>query len=104
MKLLPRVIGTTLFISTAIVSHQSLAADGAALYKSKGCVACHGPTAMGTVGPRIAGIQANYLAEQIILIRDGKRASGKSPMMAGVIKSVTDDEAKAIAEYLSKLK
>ena len=105
MKLKQIIFGScAITLAAAFAASSVQAADGEALYKAKGCVACHGATAMGAVGPRLAGIQANYLSEQFILIRDGKRTSGKSGMMAGAVKSVSDDEAKAITGYLAGLK
>ena len=89
------LVAAPLFFSSAAV------AGGADLYKAKGCAGCHGGDGMGAVGPRLAGQQEKYIAEQFKLIRDGKRASGKSPMMAGAVKNVSDADADAIAAYLS---
>jgi cytochrome c len=103
MKRLTAIIGLAL-LGSLLMSSQVGAADGSALFKAKGCAGCHGPTAMGAVGPRLAGIQAPYLFDQFKLIRDKKRTSGKSGMMAGAVKNVTNDEAKAITDYLGGLK
>ncbi len=103
MKLFSGVIGAAVVAIPMMFSQAAIADDGAALFKSKGCAGCHGPTGMGTVGPRLAGQMEKYLNEQFALIRDGKRTSGKSGMMAGAVKSVSDSEAAAIAGYLSGL-
>ncbi len=102
MKSTLRVLGAAL-VAAPLFFSQAAVADGSALYKSKGCAGCHGADAMGAVGPRLAGQQEKYIAEQFKLIRDGKRASGKSPMMAGAVKSVSDADADAIAAYLTGL-
>ncbi len=102
MKLIKGVIGAALVAVPMMMSQGAVAADGKAIYGSK-CAGCHGPTGMGTVGPRLAGQQEKYLVEQFKLIRDGKRTSGKSAMMKGAVASVSDDDIKAIAAYLSAL-
>ena len=103
MKLFSGVIGAAV-IATSLVFSSSAFAGGADLFKSKGCAGCHGPTGMGAVGPRLAGQMEAYIVEQFKLIRDGKRASGKSGMMAGAVKGVSDGDAAAIASYLAGLK
>ncbi len=102
MKLLSGIVSAAV-IAVPMMFSTAASADGGALFKAKGCAGCHAPNAMGAIGPRLAGQQEKYIAEQFKLIRDGKRASGKSGMMAGAVKSVTDDEAAAIAKYLSAL-
>lgn len=104
MKLPNAMIGIPLILGSPLLTQTATAADGAALYKAKGCPACHGPTGMGTIGPRLAGLQANYLLEQFKLIRDKKRTTGKANLMAAAVSKVTDEEEKAITDYLSKLK
>ncbi len=102
MKLLKGVVGAAVLAIPMMMSQGAIAADGKAVYGAK-CAGCHGPTGMGTVGPRLAGQQEKYLVEQFILIRDGKRTSGKSGMMKGAVASVSDDDIKAIAAYLTAL-
>ena len=82
------------------------AADpGAAAYQAKGCGGCHGAdgktTPMGTY-PKIAGQSAVYLLAQMKDIKSGTRANGQTAMMKPIIAGVSDDEMKAIAEWLSK--
>ena len=89
-------------VAASMIMSQGAFADGKGTYGAK-CAGCHGPTGMGTVGPRLAGQQEKYLVEQFQLIRDGKRTSGKSAMMKGAVASVSDDDAKAIAAYLAAL-
>lgn len=83
------------------------AADGAALYKEKTCNACHGPTGNKPLMPdypKIAGQNAKYIEKQMQDIKSGARANGNSAAMKGVMHLVSDDDIKAIADYLSKLK
>ena len=103
MKLFSGIVGAALVAAPLMFSNAAVA-GGADLYKAKGCAGCHGPTAMGAVGPRLAGQMEKYVLEQFKLIRDGKRASGKSGMMKGAVASVSDGDAAAIAKYVAGLK
>jgi cytochrome c len=83
------------------------AADGAALYKSRACHACHGEDAKTTilpVYPKLAGQNAPYLLDQMRAIRDGTRTNGMAIAMRPLMASVPDDEFKSIADWLSTLK
>ncbi|MEB4591626.1 cytochrome c [Candidatus Thiothrix sp. Deng01] len=82
-------------------------ADGAALYTSKACASCHGAdakTSILPVYPKLAGQNAEYLLEQLKDIRDGKRTNGQAAVMKPIVASLTDDEAKELADYLAGLK
>ncbi|MBI4809355.1 MAG: cytochrome c [Nitrosomonadales bacterium] len=94
-------------IIAASVSGVSNAADGAKLFAEKTCTACHGKVGNKPLMPdypKIAGQNKAYIEQQMIDIKSGKRANGNSAAMKGVMVIVTDDEIKAIAEYVSKLK
>lgn len=87
-------------------SGTALAADGATLYKEKGCVACHGEDAKTTLMPnfpKLAGQNAAYLYAQMIDIKTGKRANGLSAAMAKPIEAVSDEDLKAIGDWLATL-
>lgn len=105
MKLLPIVAAVTL--SSAMVSGQALAADGAKLYADKTCTACHGKdgkTPLMPDYPKIAGQNAKYIEKQMVDIKSGARANGNSAAMKGVMVIVSDAEIKTLAEYVAKLK
>ncbi|HHL32660.1 MAG TPA: c-type cytochrome [Oceanospirillales bacterium] len=102
MKLFTGVVGAAV-VAIPMLFSTAAVADGAALYKAKGCAGCHKADAMGQVGPRLAGQMEAYVLEQFKLIRDGKRASGKAGMMKGAVSKVTDAEAAEIAKYVSGL-
>lgn len=85
----------------------ALAADGAALYAEKTCVACHGKEGKKPLMPdypKIAGQNAKYIEKQMTDIKSGARANGNSAAMKGVMEIVSDADIKALADYLSKLK
>jgi cytochrome c len=97
----------TLLAAAFIASPAIAAMDGAALYKDKTCNACHGPTGNKPLMPnypKLAGQNAAYMEQQMKDIKSGARANGQSAAMKGVMHLVNDEEIKAIADYLSKLK
>lgn len=83
------------------------ALDGAALYASKTCIACHGKDAntpiMATY-PRLAGQNADYAYAQMLDIKSGARDNGQSAAMKGVMALVNEQELRAIADWLAALK
>lgn len=97
-----------LLIAAALaVSAPALALDGAALYKEKTCVACHGKDAKTPLAPnypRLAGQSAAYAEAQMKDIKSGARNNGQTAAMKGVMHLVSDEEIKALADYLAKLK
>ncbi len=94
-------------IAAAFVAAPAFAADGAALYKDKTCNACHGPKGDKPLMPnypKIAGQNAAYTEQQMKDIKSGARNNGQTAAMKGVMHLVNDEEIKALADYLSKLK
>jgi cytochrome c553 len=64
------------------------------------CTSCHqeGYKGEGTQ-PRLAGQQKDYLAQTMLDFRDGKR--GNNPGMSDLVKSISESDIAAIAEYLA---
>nr|WP_245831941.1 c-type cytochrome [Solemya velesiana gill symbiont] len=82
----------------------TVAADGAALYKAKACFTCHGAdakTPIMPVYPKLAGQNADYAYNQMMDIKSGKRANGQSAAMKGIMATVTEADARAIADWLA---
>ncbi len=106
---------TAVFLSTVLLSTlalnspasaQDATLDGGALYAAKACVACHGVAGKSPITnfiPKLAGQNKGYLIQQLKDIKSGARDNGQTAQMKGIIANVSDDEAKAIAEYLSAL-
>lgn len=95
-------------ISTMLIAVPagSQAADGATLYKTKTCVACHGKdgkTPLLPEYPKVAGQNAAYALQQMKDIKSGARSNGQSASMKGVMHLVSDEEMAALAEYLQSL-
>ena len=81
-------------------------ADGAALYASKTCIACHGPDAKTPLlpeYPKLAGQNAAYALLQMKDIKSGARSNGNTAAMKGVMHLVSDEELEVLAEWLSGL-
>lgn len=66
--------------------------------KNVTCIACHGPNgnSVNPEWPSIAGQNANYLAEQIKLVRDNKRVN---VLMYPMVKDLTDQDAQDLGAY-----
>jgi cytochrome c len=79
------------------------ALDGAVLYQTKVCLSCHGAdgrTPIMPIYPKVAGQPADYTYNQLRDIKSGARKNGQSAVMMGIMAGVTDDEMRAIAEWL----
>lgn len=80
--------------------------DGAKLYVTKTCVACHGKdakTPLLPIYPRLAGQTPDYAYNQMNDIKTGARNNGQTAAMKGVMHLVTEQEMRAIANWLSTL-
>jgi len=103
-----KVKGAALLATSLVVmmSSTAFAADGKDLYTAKGCTACHGADAKSPIMPqypKIAGQGKEYLVQQLTDIKSGARNNGQTAVMKGIMASVSEDEIKALAEYLSGL-
>jgi cytochrome c len=90
-------------LSLGIVADAS-AADGEALFKSKTCWSCHGKDAKTPIMPmypKIAGQNADYAYNQMKDIKSGARNNGQTAAMKGVMSLVSDEEMRAIADWVA---
>jgi cytochrome c len=90
-------------MSTAL---PALALDGAELYVTKTCVACHGKdanTPILPVYPKLAGQSPEYAYNQMVDIKSGVRNNGMTAAMRGVMHLVNEEEMRAIADWLATL-
>ena len=79
-------------------------ADGESLYRSAGCVACHGSDGDSAISPdypKLAGQNERYLYNQMRDIKSGARANGQSRMMKPMVMHIQDRDLADIAEWLS---
>lgn len=80
-------------------------AAGKEAYTKGGCQTCHGPDGLKPTGvyPIIGGMKRDYLALQMIEIRDGVRQNGASKSMVPFSKKLDDEKVGLIADYLSQI-
>ena len=85
------------------VSATSLAQDGAALFKSK-CAGCHGQKGEGKPAMKAPAMKDTKLSgSDLVQYLTNGEPNHKAPHKKG-ISGVTEEQAKAIADYISTLK
>lgn len=69
------------------------------------CMACHSPNGAGMPSqfPRIGGQHAEYTATQLSNFRSGVRANDPNRMMRDIAAKLSDDEIKAVSQYIAGL-
>ncbi len=96
----------------ASAKNLDLATAGQKLYRGgvpdKGiaaCSACHSPDGAGIppVYPRVSGQHSEYTTAQLRAFRSGQRNNDPNSMMRMVASRLSDEEIKALAEYISGL-
>jgi cytochrome c553 len=81
--------------AAAAAAAQALRATSAVV-----CTSCHQESYLGEgTQPRLAGQERDYLAQTMLDFRDGKR--GNNPGMSDLMKSISESDIAAIAEYLA---
>ena len=70
------------------------------------CATCHGAGGEGQAGfsPRLSGQHWQYLKDQMLDIKNGKRTNGKSYLMRGIFNKLTTQQIEDISKYLQELK
>jgi cytochrome c len=97
-KLIVKLAAVLLVGSTA-----AWAADGAALYKSK-CAGCHGANGEGKPAIKAPAVKGTTLDADALVAHITKgESTSKAPHNKGIA-GLTDDQAKAIADYIKALK
>jgi len=86
----------------ATLSNLSWAADGAALYKKK-CAGCHGQQGEGKPAMKAPALKGTSLsAEKVVDHLTKGEPNSKAPHNKA-ISGITDEDAKAIAEFVKTL-
>lgn len=69
------------------------------------CMACHSPNGAGIPiqFPRLAGQHADYTLAQLKLFRSGERANDGGKMMRVIAGKMSEQEMRAVAEYIAGL-
>lgn len=82
----------------------ALAKQGRALATKLHCNVCHTSSFRGQKQmPRLAGQREDYLVSEMLAYRDGKRSGGDT-IMAAALYGVKDEEIRALAHFLARLK
>lgn len=70
------------------------------------CMACHAPNGAGipTQFPRLAGQHADYTLAQLRLFRTGERANDGGKMMRVIAGKMSEQEMRAVADYIAGLR
>ena len=72
--------------------------------KTIACTICHGDTLKGIGNtPRLAGRHPIYIARQLYLFKDNRRATGDAELMKKAVAQLTDDDIIAISGYVGSL-
>ncbi|WP_089728522.1 c-type cytochrome [Candidatus Thiosymbion oneisti] len=106
MKPLKKSAVAVLIALTANLPTSAFALDAAELYVKKTCVACHGKdakTPILPIYPKLAGQNADYAYNQMKDIASGARNHGQTAAMKGIMHLVSDEEMRAIADWLATL-
>jgi mono/diheme cytochrome c family protein len=94
------VIAGALLIATGTAAR---AADGAALYKTK-CSGCHGANGEGKPSMKAPAIKGTELSVDKLVDHLMKGEPTSKPPHKKGISGLSDEQAKAIAEYVKTLK
>ena len=85
---------------------QSIYRGGNMEYKIQACIACHGPSGLGNnpaAIPVISGQHADYIFSQLKKFQNDERANDPNKMMRNIVHRMTDEEMKAVAQYIQGL-
>jgi cytochrome c553 len=93
------------------VENPALATRGKVLYEEgnratgvPACVGCHLPNGVGQQQyPRLAGQRQSYIVQQLAEFKSGARNNDRAQVMRAVAGRLTDEESRAVAEYLAGL-
>lgn len=83
----------------------ALSAVGSAERGIPACANCHGPQASGVPPsvPQLAGQYAEYLAQQLVLFREGSRDNDPVGVMRAIAEKMTDEDIEAVSKYLERI-
>lgn len=94
------------WVPTSYPLNQDLVAKGKVSKHLETCVSCHAANGNNTSDagiPRIGGQVPTYLYNSLLEYKNDKRMTARAEEMA-IVKEISDEELKALAEYFSSLK
>ena len=100
-------------LKPAVAQDKDLAAQGQKLYRGgdaetgvPACAGCHGPSGAGipVEFPRLGGQFAEYVETQLKAFKSGARANDPNAMMRTIAARMSDQQIKAVAQYVAGLR
>ena len=85
---------------------QNIYRGGNLEYKIQACMACHGPNGQGNslAGiPSLSGQHSEYIYQQLKNFQKSDRANDYNKMMRNIVNRMSDEEMKAVSEYIEGL-
>tara|TARA_B100000902_G_C27196825_1_gene856936 strand:+ start:133 stop:747 length:615 start_codon:yes stop_codon:yes gene_type:complete len=85
---------------------QSIYRGGNLEYKIQACIACHGPNGQGNLPaaiPSLSGQHSTYIYTQLKNFQNKQRSNDSNKMMRNIVYRMSDDEMKAVSEYIEGL-
>lgn len=96
-----------------VAGDERLVAAGEAIYRGgnfdrgiPACMGCHAPNGVGNAPagyPRLAGQHAEYAAVQLQAFANGTRANDPNRMMRDIASRMSEQEMRAVAQYIQGL-
>ena len=99
-------------IKPGAAQNKELALEGQKIWRAgvagqgvPACQACHGPTGQGIPieFPHLASQHADYVYAQLMAFRTGARANDPGKMMRTIAARLSDQDMKAVAQYINGL-
>ena len=99
-----RVATAVMLIALLSITTMSFAADdGATVFKGK-CAGCHGAKGEGKPAMKAPALAGTSLSADQITTMVSKGAADKKAPHTKAVSGITEDQAKAVAEYVKTLK
>ena len=97
-------IGTT--ADEYLIKGQNIYRGGNMEYKIQACISCHGPNGQGNnpaAIPALSGQHAQYIYQQLKNFQLKNRANDMNKMMRNTVHRMSEEEMKAVAQYIQGL-
>ena len=97
-------VGTT--ADEYLVKGQNIYRGGNMEYKIQACISCHGPNGQGNnpaAIPALSGQHAQYIYQQLKNFQLKNRANDMNKMMRNIDHRMSEEEMKAVAQYIQGL-
>ncbi len=98
------IVMATCFVACLNFSLPACSEDGATLYLARGCIGCHGAGGNAPVAPNYPKIgmqNMEYTINQLNDFKNNKRTNGLAALMLGMVASLTEEDIRNLADYLS---